>query len=77
MNFFDADGLAGKDRAEVNFFAAQADASATSDDDDLVVKRIIDIGQSLVRASARLIDLGGTLVRQSGGGCREKALAFA
>ena len=50
MNFFDADGLAGKDGTEVNFFAAQADAPATGNDDDLVVKRIIDIGQSLLSA---------------------------
>ena len=61
MNFFDADGLAGKDGTEVNFFAAQADAPATGNDDDLVVKRIIDIGQPLVEASGRLIDLGGAL----------------
>jgi hypothetical protein len=30
-------------------------------DDDLVVKRIIDIGQPLVGASGRLIDLGRAL----------------
>jgi len=28
VNFFDADRLAGKDRAEVNLFAAQTEASA-------------------------------------------------
>jgi hypothetical protein len=28
VNFFDADRLAGKDRAEVNLFAPQTDASA-------------------------------------------------
>jgi hypothetical protein len=29
MNFFDADGLAGKDRTEVNFLAPQADAAGS------------------------------------------------
>ena len=42
MNFFDAAGLAGKDRAEVNLFAAQTNAAAISDDDGLIVKRTID-----------------------------------
>jgi len=35
VNFFDADSLAGKDGTEINFFAAQADAAATGDNDDL------------------------------------------
>src|SRR5260370_41614978 len=61
MNFFDADGLAGKDGTEVNFFAAQADAAATGNYDGLVVKRIIDIGQPLLGARGRLIDLGRAL----------------
>jgi hypothetical protein len=50
VNFFDADRLAGKARAEVNFFVAQADAAAIGNDNDFVVKGIIDIGQSLVGA---------------------------
>ncbi len=58
MNFFDADGLAGEDRAEVNLFAAQTDAATVGDDDDLVVERIIDIGQSFIEASRRLVDRG-------------------
>jgi hypothetical protein len=33
VNFFDADGLAGKDGAEVNLFVAQTDASAVGDDE--------------------------------------------
>ena len=41
VNFFDAYGLAGKDRAEIYFLAAHADAAATGDDNDLVVKRTI------------------------------------
>jgi hypothetical protein len=48
-HFFDADSLAGKDRAEVNLFAAQTDASAIGDDNDLVVERIVDVGQSLTQ----------------------------
>jgi hypothetical protein len=42
VKFFDADGLAGKDRAEGNLFAAQTNAAAISDDDGLIVKRTID-----------------------------------
>jgi hypothetical protein len=45
-----ADRLAGKARAEVIFFVAQADAAAIGDDNDFVVKGIIDIGQSLAGA---------------------------
>ena len=48
MNLFDADRLAGKDRAEINFFVSQTDATAMGDDDGLVVEGIVDIGQSLV-----------------------------
>jgi hypothetical protein len=44
VNFFDADGLTGKDRAEVDFFAAETDASAMGNDNDLVLEGIIDIG---------------------------------
>jgi hypothetical protein len=61
VNFFNADRLAGKDGAEVNFFAAQTDAAAMGDDNDFVVEGIVDIGQSLVDAGGGLIDLGGAL----------------
>jgi hypothetical protein len=43
VNFFDAARLAGKDRAEVNSFVSQTDASAIGDDNDLVLKGIINI----------------------------------
>jgi hypothetical protein len=33
VNFLDADGLSGKDLAEVNFLVHETDASATSDHD--------------------------------------------
>jgi len=36
VDFFDADRLAGKDGAEVDFFTSQADAAAARDHDDLV-----------------------------------------
>ena len=65
MNFFDADGLAGKDGAEVKFFVPQTGASAIGDDNNFVVKRIIDIGQSLVGACRGLIDRGRALHVQS------------
>jgi hypothetical protein len=35
VNFFDADGLAGKDGAEVNLFVPQTDPAAIGDDDGL------------------------------------------
>ena len=57
MDFFDADGLAGEDCAEVNLFIPQTDASAVSDNDDLVMEGIVDVGQSAIRTSRRLIDL--------------------
>jgi len=65
VNFFDADGLAGKNGAEINLFATQTDAAATGDNYDFVMQGIIDIGQSLISASRGLIDLGRAL------SCRE------
>jgi len=61
VNFFDADSLASKDRAEIDFFAAQTDAAAIGDDDDFIVEGIVDIGQSLISAGRGLIDLGWAL----------------
>jgi len=58
VNFFDADGLASKDRVEISFLTAKADATATADDSDSFVERIIDIGQSRVGARGGLMDLG-------------------
>ena len=57
MDFFDADGLTGEDRAEVDFLAAQTDSAATSDHDDLVVEWIVDVRQPLVGTCRSLIDL--------------------
>ena len=48
VDFFDADGLAGKHRREVNSLVAQANASAVGDHDDFVVEGIVEAGQSLI-----------------------------
>jgi hypothetical protein len=40
VNFFDADGLPGDDRAEIDFFVCETDAATASDHDRFVVKRI-------------------------------------
>ena len=58
-------GLAGKDRTEVNFFGSQTDAAAVGDDNDLVVERVVDVGQSLIGARGGLIDFGRALHVQS------------
>ena len=54
MNFFDADCLAGKDRAEVNLFATETDLAAICDDHDFVVEGLINIRQSLIGAGLRV-----------------------
>jgi hypothetical protein len=46
VNFLDADRLAGKDRTEVNLLATETDLAEIGDDNDFVVERIVDIGQS-------------------------------
>ena len=48
MNFFDADGLAGKDLAEIDFLVAQTNAPATGHHDRFVMEGIVDVGQSPV-----------------------------
>src|SRR5215472_2883666 len=64
VHFFDADGLSGKDLAEIDFFRAQTDATATGDHDGFVVEGIVDVWQSLVDARGRLIDFGRTFHAQ-------------
>jgi hypothetical protein len=46
LDLFDADGLAGKDKAEVDLPAIVADAASRGDGDGLVVKRIVEIRQA-------------------------------
>jgi hypothetical protein len=56
-SFFDADRRTGEDRAEFDLFTAPTNAAAMGHDKSLVVKRVIDIWQSLVSTRRRLIDL--------------------
>jgi len=42
LDLFDADGLTGKDEAEVDLLAIVANAAAGDDGDGLVVKRIVE-----------------------------------
>ena len=46
MHFLDADGLTGKDLAEIDFLVVETDATTASDHDSFVVEGIIDVGQS-------------------------------
>ena len=41
MDFLDADGLAGEDRAEVDFLAAETDSTTAGDHDGFVVEWIV------------------------------------
>jgi hypothetical protein len=61
VNFFDADGLPGKNLAEIDFFATQANPTAPGDHDGFVVERIVDVRQSGIRTRRGLIDFGRTL----------------
>ena len=65
MHFFDAHGLAGEDRAEINLFVSQTNPTTVGDHDGLVVERIVDVGQPGVDARGRLVDLGRALPIQS------------
>ena len=49
LHFLDADRLAGKDLAEVNLFATEADAAAMRNDNRSVVEWVVDVRQSLIR----------------------------
>jgi hypothetical protein len=46
VDFFDAHGLAGEDRAEIDFFLAQTDAAATRDHDGFIVEGIVNVSQA-------------------------------
>jgi hypothetical protein len=54
--------LAGKDRAEINFFAAETESVAMGQDKSLVVKGVVDIRQAPIGARRRLMDLGWALL---------------
>jgi len=66
VHFFDADRLAGKDLAEIDFFLAQTDAPAPGDHDSFIVEGIVDVRQTGVGTRGRLVDLRGTLHVQRG-----------
>src|SRR5467141_2421380 len=61
FDFFDPQGLSCEDRAEINFFAVQADASAVGDVNDAVVKRISKFWQAAVAADGGSVDFRGAL----------------
>src|SRR5467141_5029745 len=54
VDFFDPQGLPCKDRAEINFFAVQTDASAVGDVNDAVVKRISKFWQAAIAADGEI-----------------------
>jgi hypothetical protein len=55
VDFFDAHGLTGENRAEIDCFRAQTDAATTGDHDG--VEGLVDVRQSGVHALGRLVDL--------------------
>src|SRR5260370_14546942 len=56
FDFFDPQGLSCEDRAEINFFAVQTDASAVGDMNDAVVKRISKFWQATIPPHGRTVD---------------------
>jgi hypothetical protein len=61
FDFFDPQGLPREDRAEINFFAVQTDASAVGDVNDAVVKRISKFWQAAIAADGGSVDFRGAL----------------
>src|SRR5882757_1659045 len=61
FDFFDPQGLSCEDRAEINFFAVQTDASAVGDMNDAVVKRISKFWQAAIAADGGSVDFRGAL----------------
>src|SRR6267143_1409076 len=59
FDFFDPQGLSCEDRAEINFFAVQTDASAVGDVNDAVVKRISKFWQAAIAADGGSVDFRG------------------
>ena len=65
MNFFDADRLTSKDRAEIYFLFAETDATAMGNHDRSVVEGVVDVWQALVGTRRSLIDIRRTLHAES------------
>src|ERR1700676_4232522 len=61
FDFFDPQGLPCEDRAEINFFAVQTDASAVGDVNDAVVKRISKFWQAVIAGDGGSVDFRGAL----------------
>ena len=61
MDFLDADSLAGKDCAEIDFLSAETNAATVCDDDRAVVKRVVDARQSSIGTRRSLVDFRRTL----------------
>src|SRR6266404_5267011 len=61
FDFFDPQGLPCEDRAEINFFAVQTDASAVGDVNDAVVKRISKFWQAAIAADDGSVQSDGSL----------------
>ena len=57
-DFPDADGLTGKDLAEVDLTSTEAQSTALRDDDGEIVEGIFDRRQAAVGASRRLVEFG-------------------
>jgi hypothetical protein len=57
FDFFQTDCLTSENRAEVNLFAVETDASAADDLDGLVVERIVQFGQATIGTSNSLFNL--------------------
>jgi hypothetical protein len=53
VDLFDADRLSSQASAQVDFLAVQTQPSAVGDDDCLVMKRVVEILNALVRAAGR------------------------
>ena len=61
MNLSAADGLFGKDLAEIDFLVSQTNTTAAGDHDGFVLEGVVDVGQPGVGTGRRLVDLGRTL----------------
>jgi hypothetical protein len=68
LNLLETDGLARKDGAAINLFTVQADASTEGKVDGVVVKRIREIRQALIRACGRAVQsqVTGSFITDSG-----------
>ena len=57
-DFLDADVLTGKDRAEVDLAAAEADAAALGDGDRAIVQRVLELAEAAIGTGEGAVELG-------------------